>query len=350
MPLPWYKWFSRDWLASETRFELSLAERGLYRDLLDIHYCEGSIPASENVLLKMSSATPEEFASSWPNVSRLFSPHPGFDGRLVNNRALAEIEQRDKYQKTQRLNGLKGGRPKKTDGLATGKRRVSDGLAKRNPNETQTKARARASDSDSDSEAPCPLVGRSVEKETSHSSTGPQPRNPRANAGEHEERVFSDEPTDRPTDPEAEGSEPRREPSRLTTWQPDQRDAERLLAFMRERTGSGDITFAAECLRLVRRDADGLDDILAVLRSKTAGRKIANNGYLRTIIVERFGELPEQAAEREAATRRILDERREAEAGYRVALRAALDAGETEEHLRLMKLGVRGWSATLEAG
>jgi len=33
--LPWYRWYTGDWLGSPTRPDMSLAERGMYRDLLD---------------------------------------------------------------------------------------------------------------------------------------------------------------------------------------------------------------------------------------------------------------------------------------------------------------------------
>ena len=46
MSLPWYRWYAGDWLGSPTRLDMSLAERGMYRDLLDWHYAEGSIPAA----------------------------------------------------------------------------------------------------------------------------------------------------------------------------------------------------------------------------------------------------------------------------------------------------------------
>ena len=35
MNLPWYRWYTGDWLGSPTRPDMSLAERGMYRDLLD---------------------------------------------------------------------------------------------------------------------------------------------------------------------------------------------------------------------------------------------------------------------------------------------------------------------------
>lgn len=152
MGLPWYKWFVRDWLTSPTRFKLSMLERGLYREILDVHYAEGSIPADEKVLARMVAATPEEFAEAWPAVSVFFEPHDKDSSRLVNPRAAAVIKEQDKWQKNQRVNGSKGGRPKKTDGLAKRKRSQTESKPMGFENETQKKARARASESDTDTE------------------------------------------------------------------------------------------------------------------------------------------------------------------------------------------------------
>ena len=44
---PWCKWFPDQYLASETHFGMNAAERGIYQDLLDFSYLEGSIPGWE---------------------------------------------------------------------------------------------------------------------------------------------------------------------------------------------------------------------------------------------------------------------------------------------------------------
>lgn len=141
MSLPWYKWFVSDWRNSETRFRLSLAERGLYRELLDLHHAEGSIPSDKTTLRLMVGATAEDFDVAWANVAPLFHTHKSKPGRLVNDRALSVIAESEKYQKAQRVNGSRGGRPKKTQPKPMGFE-----------NETQKKARARASESESDTD------------------------------------------------------------------------------------------------------------------------------------------------------------------------------------------------------
>lgn len=142
MSLPWYKWHAADWVRCETRFELTLAERGIYRDLLDLHYLEGSIPKNPRVLVGFL-ASPEEvetFKKSWEKISKLFQQHPSDPERLVNRRAVAMIQEQRKFQKTQRLNGSKGGRPKKTHGLANSNPTETHGLAKRKPSQSQSQS------------------------------------------------------------------------------------------------------------------------------------------------------------------------------------------------------------------
>jgi len=78
-----YPWYSADWLMSATRLEMSLEERGLYRDLLDYAYQDGSIPADEKVLMRMAATTEREFRSAWPAVRKLFTEN---DGRLFHHK------------------------------------------------------------------------------------------------------------------------------------------------------------------------------------------------------------------------------------------------------------------------
>ena len=138
--LPWYKWFQGDWLTSETRFGMTLAERGLYRDLLDIHYSEGSIPADERKLRAMVGAH-KGFARAWAQVQKYFEPSPSDPTRLINKRAAQVIENRMDKGESSRRNGALGGRP---PGPAKEPTRLSPGSEK--------KPLARAVDTESESD------------------------------------------------------------------------------------------------------------------------------------------------------------------------------------------------------
>lgn len=99
--LPWHKWWHRDWLLSEARLSMNIAERGLYRDLLDMNYDDGSIPADLELLRLKVGATPDEFNSAWEKVSRHFAPHDTKPGRLVNKRAEQVLMENEIYRNTQ---------------------------------------------------------------------------------------------------------------------------------------------------------------------------------------------------------------------------------------------------------
>lgn len=63
---------------------MTLEERGLYRDLLDHWYDEGSLPMDEKALRKIAACEPREFIRAWPKVSAKFYER---NGRLFNERA-----------------------------------------------------------------------------------------------------------------------------------------------------------------------------------------------------------------------------------------------------------------------
>jgi uncharacterized protein YdaU (DUF1376 family) len=54
-----YPWYIADWRESETRLSLTLSQRGLYRELLDYCYMEGSLPEDRKILLSIAGATAE---------------------------------------------------------------------------------------------------------------------------------------------------------------------------------------------------------------------------------------------------------------------------------------------------
>ena len=48
-----YPWYLDDWFASETRASFNLAERGLYREMLDFCWYYGSLPPDVKLLAKL---------------------------------------------------------------------------------------------------------------------------------------------------------------------------------------------------------------------------------------------------------------------------------------------------------
>jgi len=97
--LYYYTWFTDRWQLSQARVEMNLAERGLYRELLDYFYTNGSLPADEATLARIVGAQAAEFRRAWRKVSGWFAPDD--TGRLVSaagtdlrNGLLRELNQR----------------------------------------------------------------------------------------------------------------------------------------------------------------------------------------------------------------------------------------------------------------
>jgi len=131
-PLPWHKRYHGEWLGSEKRAGMSLAEKGLYLDLLDRHYAEGSLPSDEAMLARLTGASPAEFNRAWRRVQMEFESDPSQPGRLIQPEVSAELAAMDRYAAQQAEKGRKGGRPKKAVAL----QRVSSGKAVVNPLES----------------------------------------------------------------------------------------------------------------------------------------------------------------------------------------------------------------------
>lgn len=79
-----YPWYIKDWLLSEARLTMTLEERGLYRDMLDMFFDQGSLPADERALFRMAACETHEFKRAWPVVRKKFTER---DGRLYNQKA-----------------------------------------------------------------------------------------------------------------------------------------------------------------------------------------------------------------------------------------------------------------------
>lgn len=63
-----YPWYFSDWIGSRSRAAMTLEERGLYRDILDLCYQSGSVPADERQLRRLVGADEDEWRRAWPAV------------------------------------------------------------------------------------------------------------------------------------------------------------------------------------------------------------------------------------------------------------------------------------------
>ncbi len=101
-----YPWYIKDWLLSEARLTMTLEERGLYRDLLDHFFDQGSLPVNEAALLRMAACDPKEFRRAWPTVRTKFEER---DGRLYNQKAAEILATKMSRREANARNGSSGG-------------------------------------------------------------------------------------------------------------------------------------------------------------------------------------------------------------------------------------------------
>ncbi len=109
-----YPWYIADWIESETRHGMTLGERGLYRELLDRCYKEGSIPDSVDMLCRLCACELKEFQKCWPKVRDQFSLTE--DGRLEHARVNEVLEKLENWNESRRKGGRS--RQRSTSGKA----------------------------------------------------------------------------------------------------------------------------------------------------------------------------------------------------------------------------------------
>jgi len=88
---------------------MTLAERGLFRDLLDYCYANGSIPADEVILSRIAACSNDEFSQAWPRVKTFFTAS-GDGNILVHPRAVRENERLRAFHRERSRSGQRGGK------------------------------------------------------------------------------------------------------------------------------------------------------------------------------------------------------------------------------------------------
>ena len=104
--LPYYKWFWQDWRANRKIQRMSYIERGLYRELLDECWVEGSIPNDVNELADICGCPVNVMADAWQVLSSCFV---FIDGFLVNEKLHSLRTEKDIERLKKAENGKKGG-------------------------------------------------------------------------------------------------------------------------------------------------------------------------------------------------------------------------------------------------
>jgi len=119
-PLPYLRWYVTDYRASRRVQRLSWQERGIYRELLDECWVEGSIPDDPEKLAEIADCPRGVMAEAWPNIRPLFKPIDGLDGMYMTSPRLEAERSDDDAFRVKRANaGRKGGLAKASNAKQT---------------------------------------------------------------------------------------------------------------------------------------------------------------------------------------------------------------------------------------
>jgi len=105
--LPYMRWFVTDYRASRNANRLTWQERGIYRELLDECWVEGSIPDDVAQLADIARCPVAVMKKAWPNIRPLFTESG--DAHLVNRRLEIERSADDAERVRKAMSGRMGG-------------------------------------------------------------------------------------------------------------------------------------------------------------------------------------------------------------------------------------------------
>jgi hypothetical protein len=105
-PLPYYKWLVRDYRANRKVQRMSYIAKGLYRELLDEAWLEGSIPNDIENLADICGCPASVMAKAWKEIAGCFDDVG--DGYLVNAKLESMRTELDAKRVSLGANGRKG--------------------------------------------------------------------------------------------------------------------------------------------------------------------------------------------------------------------------------------------------
>lgn len=112
-----YEWSVLAWMGSRTRMELDAAGRGVFRELIDRCYTQGSIPKDPSLICQICSVTEGQLEEIWAKISRHFYQDKKDPSSLRNKRADAFRSDYFRYCKEQKLR--RQGKTKKSEPVKT---------------------------------------------------------------------------------------------------------------------------------------------------------------------------------------------------------------------------------------
>lgn len=107
-PLAWYPWYWKEWRLNRKVKRMNMTERGIYRELLDECWIEGSLPSDLDGLAEIAGCPLAQMRAAWPALQSSFTERP--DGRIVNDKiARVHAAQFEAYERQVKA-GKKGAR------------------------------------------------------------------------------------------------------------------------------------------------------------------------------------------------------------------------------------------------
>lgn len=113
--ISYYEWSIIRWMTSSTRAKLDGTGRGIMRELWDLCYAQGKIPADHKILAEFCAVSLEDFERSWKVIGRHFSKSKHDPDALENRFCTVWRTNYFRYIETQRGNGQRSGNRKSSN-------------------------------------------------------------------------------------------------------------------------------------------------------------------------------------------------------------------------------------------
>ncbi len=107
--LAFYEWSLLRWTTSDTRNDLDCTGIGIYRELLDRCYAQGSIPKDPDKQATIAKCTVDQLTAAWPLIKANFRALKARPDRLENATATVYRTNYFQYLKRQKRTGKTGG-------------------------------------------------------------------------------------------------------------------------------------------------------------------------------------------------------------------------------------------------
>lgn len=104
---PAYQWYPKDWQSDSRVRRMSYEQRGIYRELMDIQWLEGSLPDDVELLADIVGYPMSRFEKLWPLIRECFTVRDA-DGRLLQMRLERQRQDHVDFLRKQRAAGRKG--------------------------------------------------------------------------------------------------------------------------------------------------------------------------------------------------------------------------------------------------